>query len=426
MLSVGLMSGTSMDGIDVALLKTDGTPEKIELLEHYSYSYPKPFKTLLKALEYAVRQSQGDLEKCRDNFNHWIHSYLCNDLQLSEAQTLKLIAQASQYLYGTQRSILVDSIIDHSTKLHCQAVTTLMNASHYQMQDLAVIGYHGQTLYHQPSEKKSIIVGDGQWMSNHLGVSVVTDFRSKDMLAGGQGAPFAPLYHLALAQRDKTRKLPLAVVNCGGIANVTLIVDDDPMNMLAFDTGPGNGLLDRLVKKRTHGQENMDYNGQYGLKGHVSSDVLKILWTDGVIKNHKNYFDLQPPKSLDIGDLMLLEVLEKLSIEDACATLATFTAQTIVESVCKTKIMPNTWVLAGGGWNNPTILQSLKSEIANYSQTAMIYTADEISWHSASLEAQIFAYYAVRSLKKLPLSYPGTTGVTLPITGGSVYYSNEF
>jgi len=425
MLSIGLMSGTSMDGIDAALLKTDGTPQKIELLDHYSYSYPKPFKVILKALEYAVRELQGDLEACQQNINVLLKKYLRYELQFSEQQALNEMEHLSQYLYGRTSEFDIHSIIEHSTKLHCYTVSALIHSSHYKIQDLDVIGYPGQTLYHQPLDKKSIILGDAQRMSNHFGVPVVTDFRAHDILSGGQGAPFAPLYHLALTQKDKTLEMPLAVVNCGGIANVTLIFDDDPMTMMAMDTGPGNGLLDRFVKKRTLGRESMDYNGQYGLKGHVNSNMLNHLWKKGVTKNEKNYFDMLPPKSLDIGDLKCVDELDALSLEDACATLAVFTAQTIVQSVNNAKVMPKTWILAGGGWKNPAILENLKKQITQHSKDAIIRTADEVNWHSTSLEAQIFAFLAVRSLKKWPLSYPGTTGVPAPTTGGRVFYSNS-
>jgi anhydro-N-acetylmuramic acid kinase len=235
--------------------------------------------------------------------------------------------------------------------------------------------------------------------------------------AGGQGAPFAPLYHQALAVRD--HKLPVAVVNCGGIANITIIQDADESGLLAFDTGPGNGLIDRLIRQRTQGREGMDRDGHYGLQGKVCEKTLAALFAKSLMQEGKNYFELSPPKALDIGDMVLIPELETLSLEDACATLEVFTAESIVRSLKLVNIpIPQHWILAGGGWHNPVILRELKSRLGSGIQ---VMTADEAGWNSQAMEAQIFAYLAVRSLEKKPLSLPGTTRVPAPMTGGELY-----
>jgi anhydro-N-acetylmuramic acid kinase len=232
------------------------------------------------------------------------------------------------------------------------------------------------------------------------------------------------LYHQAPAKRDNL--IPLAVVNCGGIANITLIKNGEPESLVAFDTGPANGLIDRFIKQQTQGKECMDTDGKYGLQGMVNDEVLKLLFAEAIRKEGKNYFEMIPPKSLDINDMQLIPALHNLSLYDACATLEAFTAESIVKSLDLLKLekseIPQTWVLVGGGWNNPVILRELKSRLKKYcGDTVKIYKAAEVGWNSQALEAQIFAYLAVRSLLGLPLSYPGTTRVPQPLTGGVLY-----
>ena len=365
-LAIGLMSGTSMDGIDAALIKTDGE-NVIEEISSISMPYTLETRNILKNNEAMIR-----LSHCADE--------------------------------GT---------ISLSTALHIQAVRLLLHKTKYKSNNIDVIGYHGQTMYHNPEEKISIILGDGKLMSKALGITVVNDFRARDISLGGRGAPFAPLYHLALAKRDN--KIPVAIVNCGGIANITIINDKYPENMIAYDTGPGNGLIDRLVRLRTNGKEHMDANGQYGIKGKVHPDILEILYAKSTFKNGQNFFDQRGPQALDINDMQLIPELDNLSLEDACRTLEAFTADSIVRSIKNSE--PTHWILAGGGWNNPVILSELKARLG----TSNVMTATEAGWNNAALEAQIFAYLAVRSLKGLPLSFPNTTGVSEPTSGGVIH-----
>lgn len=230
------------------------------------------------------------------------------------------------------------------------------------------------------------------------------------------------MYHQVLALRDQP--LPLVVVNCGGIANVTVIPSANPNDLIALDTGPGNVLIDQLVRQRTKGEENMDRDGHYGVKGRVDLKVLKALYEKAVLKEGQSYFSKPAPKSLDSGDMQLIPELAALSLIEACATLEHFTAETIVKSVeaLGLKTMPQHWILAGGGWNNPVIgaaLADCLGEALGYAPT--IQHADLIGWHSQFLEAQMFAYYAVCCLQKTPISFPGTTGVAKPTCGGVCY-----
>jgi anhydro-N-acetylmuramic acid kinase len=423
MLSIGLMSGTSMDGIDAALMETKGTPQHLRALGHAGIQYDTDFTTLLKAAEYTVRQQQGNWDLAVQTYPQGIKDYLRNCLGIPDADVNRHYQQLSEYL--KQEKNLMTAVIQHSTHLHAELVKTLLDKMNVTTSDIAVVGYHGQTLFHQPDRGISIIVGDGQALANALNITVVNDFRRQDVEAGGQGAPFAPLYHQALAVRDT--KVPLAVVNCGGISNITLIPSDDPQDLIGFDTGPGNALLDQLVKQRTQGQARFDKDGQYGKQGHVDNTVLASLYKEAIIKDNQNYFLKSPPKSLDYGDLKLISALDRLSLQDACRTLAAFTADSIVSSLDLVRHprfkMPTHWVLAGGGWKNPVIREEFEKRLREkLGSKVAIHSADDLGWSSQYMEAEIFAYLAVRRLNQQPISFPGTTRVPVPLTGGTIYH----
>ncbi len=428
MLSIGLMSGTSMDGIDAALLETDGSANLIKDLGNYSISYDPQFKILLKSAEYAVKECLGNVNDAKIIYLNAIEEYLKNEfLLLNDDVNNKLLELKNYFQLITHSNLPIsfDAVVHHSTLLHAEIVKQLLIQTRYSAKQIDLIGYHGQTLYHQPAEKISIIVGDGQYLADLTGITVVNDFRSNDIQAGGQGAPLAPLYHLALAIRDN--KIPVAIVNCGGIANITLINSKNELNLIAFDTGPGNALIDRLIRQRTQGQENMDTDGKYGKSGKIHEVILNKLYEKSLIKNGINYFNVIPPKSLDYGDMEFIDELNSLSLEDACATLEAFTADTIVNSI---KLIngeaPKLWILAGGGWHNPVIRDELQKRLnKQFGNSLIIMTANEAGWNGQAMEAQIFAYLAVRSLQNKSLSVPGTTNVSQPVTGGRVYFPNN-
>lgn len=405
MLAIGLMSGTSMDGIDAAILETDGD-FFIKTIDGISLQYDTEFKILLKAAEYAVRKKSGDLIAAKQYFPEAIQTYLETELKTSAYQAITKIS--------------FDNVVEHSTQLHATAVKQLLDKTGYSSKQVDVIGYHGQTLFHQPKNKITIQVGNGQQLADQTNITVVNDFRIADVLAGGQGAPLAPLYHQALAVRDN--KIPIAVLNCGGIANITVVSGIQTTEMIGFDTGPGNGLIDRYIKQVTQGKETMDADGKYGLQGKVNQAVFEKLY-----EQLKNFIQAKPPKSLDIGDFELIPELNLLSLEDACATLEAFTADTIVKSLEHLpNSIPSLWVLAGGGWNNPVIYNELKIRLfQQLGSSVQIKLADEIGWSSQYMEAQIFAYLAVRCLQNKPISFPNTTQVLKPLTGGKIYHSQH-
>jgi anhydro-N-acetylmuramic acid kinase len=423
LLSIGLMSGTSMDGIDAALILTNGA-EIVKELGETALSYDPAFKILLKSAEYSVRKCLGNMQEAATYYQQAIDDYLTHDLKIPAADIPQRIAQLQTYFNERKpkQPLSLAAVITHSTDLHALTVHQLLAKTGYSSRQIDVVGYHGQTLLHQPAKKISIIVGDGQRLANATAIPVVNDFRSRDIAAGGQGAPFAPLYHYALASRD--RQIPVAVVNCGGIANITVINSANENDLIAFDTGPGNGLIDCLIRQRTQGKEQMDFNGHYGSQGRVHTEVLSALYAAAVSQNQQNYFAMPPPKSLDIGDLFLIPELEKLTMSDACATLEAFTADAIVNSLKWISAdLPVNWILAGGGWYNPIIKQELQQRLRHYLKvTPQIQTADEAGWSSRALEAQIFAYLAVRSLQNQSLSLPGTTRVPYPLSGGKTYF----
>ncbi len=413
-----------MDGIDASLLNTDGNFTLREI-DSYQFSYSDNIKILLKSAERAISKSYGDMVKARAVYFEELENYLVEDLLLtreSVPQKLELLKNYLDKITQSENELCLDNIILLSTLLHANVVKALLQKSNYAASDIDVIGYHGQTMYHNPIKRISIQVGDGNLLAKLTKIKVVDNFRERDLNLGGQGAPFAPIYHRALAVRDE--KLPLVVVNCGGIANITIVNSHDFSELQGFDTGPGNGLIDSFIKMRTKSIESMDFNGKYGLQGEVCQETIEALFAKSSLVNGENFYNKIPPKSLDIRDLKLIPELDNLSINDGAATLESFSAAAIVSSISKLPNVPDFWVLAGGGFNNPVILQQLKTKLYNfYAREIKIVKASSLGWNSKSLEAQLFAYLAVRSLQDLPLSFPSTTGVAYPVSGGSLHMS---
>lgn len=424
MLSIGLMSGTSMDGIDAALLETDGR-EQITLHAHHKLSYSPSIRCFLKAAERAVKWADGNLVHASQHYQHSLNDYLVQELFYPAEMVPETIQTWMKTLpaHLQKDAMALNTIIALSTELHAQVVQELLQQQNLCPTDIDVIGYHGQTVFHRPEKKQSIQLGDGALLAALTGIAVVNDFRQRDIQAGGLGAPFAPIYHQALAIRDQC--MPLAVVNCGGIANISVILGSTLDTLYGFDTGPGNGLVDAFVRQRTQGRYFMDLDGQFGQQGVVHPAVLRDLYELAISGAGRNYLKQKPPKALDIRDMQLISGLDALSLEDGCATLETFTAQTIVDSLSLLPLpkqqWPRHWVLAGGGWYNPVIKQALIKKLKTELTTVNIQTCDEMGWNNDALEAQIFAYFAVRHLKNLPLSAPKTTGVPEPLSGGVLH-----
>lgn len=417
--TIGLMSGTSMDGIDAVIIDTDGK-YLTNSIAGLTIDYDQNFQMLLKSAEYSIKTSEGDLKKANKNYSKNLRIYLSYIYE--ENYINKIIENLSNYLYQDfNKKIKLQDIIKHSTILHANIVDQLLKENNLKAKDIDLIGYHGQAFYHKPNKKISLVLGDGQLLANLTKITVINDFRSNDVKNGGQGAPFAPLYHQALA--IKSNYYPVAIVNCGGISNITLITGPSEEEVIGFDTGPGNVLIDQYIRIATLNEESMDKNGKYGLRGNVNYIVLQNLKDKALIIDNKNFLTSLPPKSLDSGDCKLIEELKDLSLEDACATLEFFTASTILESLKLVKTKPPLkWVLSGGGWKNPVITNKLKYLLTNFvDKNIEVNMADAIGWNSQFMEAEIFAYLAVRTLNKLPISTPQTTNVSHPCLGGHAY-----
>lgn len=407
--AIGTMSGTSMDGIDVALVQTDGE-FFIQPVTQHSLAYSLEFHQQLKILEFAVRQTAKQITQ----------QIITPDILLAATEQ-HFIECAQAYLQHYQQSLTVwpmQTIIEYSTELHCQAIKALIEKTNLMTDAPMVIGYHGQTLYHNPLRKITLQIGMPELLAEKLQLPVVAEFRQNDILHGGQGAPFAPLLHRALVLRDQL-PLPTAIINCGGIANVTVISGMELTDVIGFDTGPGNVLLDQFVREKTNFTETMDVDGRYALNGEINQEILTALFAEACLK--ENFYTKPYPKSLDTSDFHLIKALQNCSINDGCATLAAWTAQTIVTGLKQLPTQPKVMILAGGGWKHPVISQEF---IKAWPLNTLIKTADEIDWSSAALEAQIFAYLAVRSLLAKPLTLPTTTGVHKPLVGGKLYTQN--
>lgn len=348
-----------MDGVDAALIETDG-----ERIEAFGPSLVRPYsdaehELLLGALEDAA------------------------DLAGRDARP-GILAEAEKLI----------------TKAHVQAVEMLMHDHGLSAKDIGVIGFHGQTVLHKPEAGLTVQLGDGPQLADAIGIDVVYDFRAADMLAGGQGAPFVPAYHRALAEHSKL-PLPAVVINLGGVANVTYIGPDG--ELIAFDTGPGNALLDDWLMQ-TKGQPH-DENGALAARGHTDQARLEKMLSDP-------YFLNKPPKSLDRRDFSI-DLVRGLSPEDGAATLTAFTAGGLVCSLAHFPQTPEIFVLSGGGTHNATLVKALRALL-----NGRVELAGTLGWNADVLEAQAIAYLAVRSLKGLPLSFPSTTGVAEPMQGG--------
>lgn len=346
--AIGLMSGTSMDGIDAAVVETDGHA-RLSLGPHASTPYPPGLR-----------------------------------------QRLLLLAVNPVDVGPEEREV---------TDLHCQAVRALCAQSNIDLSTIDVIGFHGQTVKHDPQKGVSWQLGDGQRMANTLGRPVVTDFRQNDMKHGGQGAPLAPAYHQALVRACAIRE-PVAVLNIGGVSNVTLIAGD---LLHACDCGPGNALIDDWVG--AHCGVPYDENGKIAASGRIGHNALQALLSD-------DYFQRQGPKSLD-RNAFSAKPVQALSPPDGAATLTAFTAAAIAAEAERLPCTPREWIVVGGGRRNAYLLSELKRRLG-----VPVRVAEDLGWVGEAIEAQAFGYLATRSLLQLPLSWPGTTGVPQPVTGG--------
>jgi anhydro-N-acetylmuramic acid kinase len=363
--AIGLMSGTSMDGIDVAALETDG--ETIARFGPSStHSYQEPEARLLRDAVEAARPLED--RNSRPG----------------------VIAEAERMV----------------TTLHAGVVQAFLDANAIDRKSIDIVGFHGQTLLHRPERQLTVQIGDGQTLARELGIPVVYDFRAADVAAGGQGAPLVPVYHRALAQMIE-RPRPVAMLNVGGVANVTFI--GDAVDPYACDTGPGNALLDDFMRERAGLAH--DPAGENAAQGRVDEEAVKRVLAHP-------FFAQTLPKSLDRNDFRAWvgsqARLADKSVSDGAATLTAITAASVAAIVPMLPARPRTWIVAGGGAQNLTLLRMLAQRLA----PAKVETAAAAGWNSDSVEAQAFAYMAVRHLRALPITFPTTTGVAQPMSGG--------
>jgi anhydro-N-acetylmuramic acid kinase len=288
------------------------------------------------------------------------------------------------------------------TVAHAEAVATFTVQNRITCEDIDIVGFHGQTVLHRPADRMTVQIGDAAALAKAIHIPVMHDFRAADVAAGGQGAPLVPVYHRALAA-SLERDGPMVVLNIGGVSNITYIDGD---TLIACDTGPGNALIDDFMYREM--SQRFDFDGRMASQGTVDE-----AWIAQALRHP--FFALRPPKSLDrneFGKLMLRDVPPA----DGAATLTAFTAAAIAGIVQHLPQRPRSWIVAGGGARNLTLMQMLRERLS----PASVEAAEALGWATDAIEAQAFGFLAARGLKGLPLSYPATTGVPIPMTGGVI------
>ena len=365
--AIGLMAGTSLDGVDAAILRTDGK------------SYAEP--GLAISVPY-TRVAKAEINRA-------------TKAALEGRDGAEDIARAA----------------DEVTTAHIGAVRRLMEKAKLSRAEVDVIGLHGQTILHRPPADASAPgrtwqIGSGRTLSDELRIDVVDSFRTADMAAGGEGAPLAPAYHAALVA-GLARPHPVAVLNLGGVANITFVpAGGDASGLVAFDCGPGNGLIDEWLMEKTG--RAMDQDGALAAAGTVHEETVRLMALSPYLRR-------AAPKSLDRYDFKTKPVAA-MRPADGAATLTAFTAACVAKSQKLLPEPPGEWIVCGGGRHNPVLMAELTERLA-----APVLTAEAVGWRGDDVEAECFAYLAVRSLKKLPLSWPKTTRAPRPMTGG-VYH----
>ena len=425
--SIGLMSGTSVDGsISAALIRTDGD-EYVERLAALEYTYEpggvgasRPVHHFTKAAELAFREAKGDHSKAGELYPHAVERYFRQtfptDSESERSSRMERYQEEFLVRVPQHKAVTLAAVIECSTLLHAEAVERLLSETGTSAAEIRVVGYHGQTLYHAPFDKVTVQVGDAAYLARRVGIPVMYDFRSNDVAHGGQGAPLAPVYHRALARRAGFESV--CVLNLGGTANIS-VNSQSENGFVAFDTGPANGLLDKWVKERA--QQACDTGSQFANKGVVDHAALQVLLERAIVlADGRNYLDIPVPKSLDIRDYHYnFPEMMRLSLEDGCATLNAFTAECIVRGLAFVPSVPQRWIACGGGVYNVHVLNQVRERVkATFGVEIELVGADSVGWSSAAMEAELFAFLAVRCDRGLPITYPQTTGVAAPLEGG--------
>jgi anhydro-N-acetylmuramic acid kinase len=351
---IGLMSGTSLDGVDVAWLESDGQDHLV----------PGPGRTI--AYDPAFRD---ELRAC----------------------------------FGQRTA--PHAVIQELTLFHATAIHALLDDMGLGLDDVDAIGFHGQTLFHDPANRVTVQIGDGDFLADYLGKPVIYDFRSADVAAGGQGAPLVPVFHAALVRQALPKHdKPIALLNIGGVANLTIVAGADE-NLLAGDVGPGNALIDDWLL--AHAGMQYDKDGMVAARGVVEAQRLAQWLGD-------SFFTQPLPKSLDRDHFSQCRV-DDLSFIDGAATLTALTVGGIVTALRQLPMMIDQILVCGGGRHNKTIIKNLANQT-----NIPVRMVDELGWDGDVVEAQAFAYLAARVMAGLPISFPGTTGCPSPMQGGRI------
>ena len=371
--AIGLMSGTSMDGVDVSLIRSDGFNQIINVLDEY-YEY-----------------------------NENLHQ------ELIELRNLILTIDDLK-LYANRIKELEREI----TLFHSKIVNEILIK---YKDEIDFIGFHGQTIFHNPDLKISKQLGDGKLMSQLVKKKVIYDFRQEDIANNGEGAPLAPIFHNLLSKNINEKysiNFPVCFLNIGGISNITKIIKNDEKleeNLEAFDSGPGNCMIDEWVRKNS--KNNFDKNGLIAKSGKIDQLIL-----NQVIDNFElNSFD----KSLDIKDFDI-SFARGLSLEDGCATITNFTAYLIAKGIKYANgnnTDPIKFLVCGGGRKNDYLINSIKNYLS-YKKNISLNSIDDYSLNGDYIESQAFGYLAIRSHLNMPISYPKTTGCVKPTVGGKL------
>jgi anhydro-N-acetylmuramic acid kinase len=357
------MSGTSMDGIDVALLRTDGQAI-VERGPFLGVPYDVAFRDRLK----------------------------------------QALEQAKAITRREQRPGELAEIEGVLTLRHASAVREFLVLNNLDAAAIDVVGFHGQTVLHRPDQALTVQIGDGVLLARETGITVVHDIRANDMVHGGQGAPLVPIYHAALARNLKDARLPVCFVNIGGISNLTYIGADNLI--LGYDSGPGNTLIDQWVE--THAGIPFDQGGMIASEGKVIDDLA-----DRYLSNP--FFTAERRRSLDRNDFPPPSGFDA-ELADGARTLAYVAAASIIKSAGHLPVTPALYVVCGGGRLNRILMNDL-ADLAR-GQGADVMSAEQAGFDGDAIEAEAWAYLAVRSLDGLALTFPGTTGVREPVSGG--------
>ncbi len=371
--AIGLMSGTSMDGVDVSLIRSDGFNQFSSVLDEY-FEYNESLHQQLIKLR--------NLISCIDDLKKY-----------------------TSRLNEIEREITV---------FNSKIVSEI--SSKYQ-DEIDFIGFHGQTIFHSPENKISKQLGDGQLMSQLVKKKVIYDFRQEDMVNSGQGAPLTPIFHNLLSKHIDEKyqiEFPICFLNIGGISNITKIIKKDEnleQNLEAFDSGPGNCMIDDWMRKNS--KNHFDKNGSIAKSGKIDQLIL-----NQAIDNFKiDSFE----QSLDVKDFDI-SFARGLTLEDGCATITNFTAYLIAKGVVYANgnnNKPIKYLICGGGRKNSFLIQNIKDYLL-HKKNIKLNSIDDYNLNGDYIESQAFGYLAIRSFLKLPISYPKTTGCVIPTVGGKL------